>query len=97
MSDIDGLYNADPRSNPDAKLIPQVTELTEEIMAMAGGVGSWRGTGGMATKLSAAKVAMENGCDMVITNGARMEDLYDIVEGKAVGTRFIAKKKEAAQ
>ena len=64
---------------------------------MAGGVGSWRGTGGMATKLSAAKVAMESGCDMVITNGARMEDLYDIVEGKAVGTRFIAKKKEAAQ
>ena len=96
LSDIDGLYNADPRSNPDAQLIPQVTELTEEIMAMAGGVGTWRGTGGMATKLSAAKVAMEHGCDMVITNGARMEDLYDIVEGKAVGTRFIAKK-EAAQ
>ncbi|MBQ2739189.1 MAG: glutamate 5-kinase, partial [Oscillibacter sp.] len=94
LSDIDGLYDADPRSNPDAKLIPQVTELTDEIMAMAGGVGSWRGTGGMATKLSAAKVAMENGCDMVITNGARMEDLYDIVEGKNVGTRFIAPKKE---
>ena len=97
LSDIDGLYDADPRSNPDAKLIPQVTELTDEIMAMAGGVGSWRGTGGMATKLSAAKVAMEAGCDMVITNGARMEDLYDIVEGKAVGTRFLAKRKEAAQ
>ena len=94
LSDIDGLYDADPRSNPDAKLIPQVTELTDEIMAMAGGVGTWRGTGGMATKLSAAKVAMSNGCDMVITNGARMEDLYDIVEGKAVGTRFIAPNKE---
>jgi glutamate 5-kinase len=59
---------------------------------MAGGAGSWRGTGGMATKLSAAKVAMEAGCDMVIANGARMKDLYDIVDGKDIGTRFIAKK-----
>ena len=82
------------QTGKDAKLLHRVTALTDEVMEMAGGAGSWRGTGGMATKLSAAKVAMSNGCDMVITNGARMEDLYDIVEGKAVGTRFIAPNKE---
>ncbi len=57
---------------------------------MAGGAGTWRGTGGMATKLSAAQIATGAGCDMVITNGKRPQDLYDIVEGKPVGTRFIA-------
>ena len=63
-----------------------------QILSMAGGAGTWRGTGGMATKLSAAKIAMESGCDMVITNGARMKDLYGIVEGQDIGTRFIAAK-----
>ena len=92
LSDIDGLYDSDPRSNRDAKLIPTVSTLTEDILSMAGGAGSARGTGGMATKLSAARIAMESVCDMVITNGARPADLYDIVEGKAVGTRFIGKK-----
>ena len=58
---------------------------------MAGGAGTWRGTGGMATKLSAARIAMDAGCDMVITNGARPEDLYGIVEGRDIGTRFAAK------
>ena len=91
LSDIDGLYDADPKTHSDAKQLHQVTELTPEILEMAGGAGSWRGTGGMATKLSAARVAMEAGCDMVITNGTRMEDLYGIVEGKDIGTRFIAK------
>ena len=67
-------------------------ELTPEILEMAGGAGSWRGTGGMATKLTAARIAMESGCDMVITNGARMEDLYGIVAGKDIGTRFLATK-----
>ena len=57
---------------------------------MAGGAGSWRGTGGMATKLSAARIAMAAGCDMVITNGKRMADLYGIVEGENIGTRFLA-------
>ncbi len=92
LSDIDGLYDADPKTHPDAKLLHQVTELTPEILEMAGGAGSWRGTGGMATKLSAARIAMEAGCDMVITNGKRMEDLYGIAEGKDIGTRFLAKK-----
>ena len=92
LSDINGLYEADPHDHPKAKLIHRVAELTPEIIQMAGGAGSWRGTGGMATKLSAAEIAMGAGCDMVITNGARMEDIYDIVAGKDVGTRFLAKR-----
>ena len=89
-SDIDGLYDADPRTHPEARLLHRVTALTPEILEMAGGAGTWRGTGGMATKLSAARIAMAAGCDMVITNGARPEDLYGIVEGRDIGTRFIA-------
>ena len=92
LSDIDGLYNADPKTHPDAKLLHHVEELTPEIYEMAGGTGSWRGTGGMATKLSAARIATEAGCDMVITNGSRMEDLYGIVDGEDIGTRFLSKK-----
>lgn len=88
FSDIDGLYNANPRQNPDACLIDRIDTLTDEVMAMAGGAGSWRGTGGMATKLNAAKIAMECGCDMVITNGKKPEALYDIAEGHPVGTLF---------
>ena len=93
MSDIDGLYNADPKTHPDAKLLHHVHEITPEILEMAGGAGSWRGTGGMATKLTAARIAMESGCDMVITNGARTEDLYGIVAGEDIGTRFLASKR----
>lgn len=92
LSDIDGLYDADPKTHPNAKLLHHVEELTPEIYEMAGGAGSWRGTGGMATKLSAAHIATEAGCDMVITNGERMEDLYGIVAGEDIGTRFIAAK-----
>lgn len=91
LSDIDGLYDADPRTHPDAKLIHHVSAITPELRAMAGGAGTWRGTGGMATKLHAAQVALDAGIDMVISNGARMEDLYDIVAGKNIGTRFSAK------
>ena len=93
LSDIEGLYDADPHKKPDAKLLRRVTELTPEILAMAGGAGTWRGTGGMMTKLSAARIAMDAGCDMVITNGKRAESLYDIVMGKEIGTRFLAQKK----
>lgn len=92
FSDIDGLYEADPRKHPEAKLLRQVPALTPEILAMAGDAGTWRGTGGMQTKLSAAKTATEAGCDMVIANGKRPEALYDIVEGLEVGTRFLAKE-----
>ena len=92
FSDIDGLYDADPRTHPDAKLLPEVREITQDILAMAGGAGTWRGTGGMATKLSAAQIATAAGCDMVITNGKRPQELYDIAEGRPIGTRFIAKR-----
>ena len=88
LSDIDGLYDADPRTHPDARLIHHVEEVTPALRAMAGGAGSWRGTGGMATKLNAAELALEAGIDMVITNGSRPEELYRIVEGGEVGTRF---------
>ena len=90
LSDIDGLYDSDPRQNPDARLIHRVEDVTPELRAMAGGAGSWRGTGGMATKLNAAELAMAAGVDMVITNGARPEDLYGILRGEDIGTRFLA-------
>lgn len=97
FSDIDGLYSADPRTNPQAKLLSRVTELTADILSMAGKAGTWRGTGGMTTKLSAARIAMDAGCDMVIANGARPEALYGITEGNDIGTRFIANRKEGKQ
>ena len=93
LSDINGLYTEDPRKNPDAKLIHQVEEITPEILASAGGKGSTLGTGGMATKLNAAQIATENGIDMIISNGENPDILYDILECKDVGTRFIAKRK----
>ena len=89
LSDIDGLYTADPRKDPAAKLIPVVEAVTDEIEALGGGVGSGLGTGGMATKLRAAKLVTGAGCDMVIANGERPELLYDIVDGRPVGTRFL--------
>ena len=91
LSDIDGLYDADPRKDPNARLIHRVTAVTEQLRSSAGGAGTSRGTGGMQTKLNAAELALDAGIDMVITNGAHPEQLYDIVEGKDVGTRFSAK------
>ena len=91
LSDIEGLYDANPKTHPDAKLIHEVRDLTSDIFEMAGDAGSWRGTGGMITKLHAARIAMENGIDMVITNGKKLENIYGIVEKKDIGTRFIAK------
>jgi len=88
LSDIDGLYTADPKKDPNAVLIPQVEDITPEVLALAGGAGSSLGSGGMATKLKAAQIAMDAGIDMVITNGEHPEVLYDLFEGKSVGTRF---------
>ena len=92
LSDIDGLYTGDPHANPEAKLIAQVNELTPEILALAGDSSSGLGTGGMMTKLHAARIAAEAGCDMVIANGGNPDVLYDIVAGERVGTRFLGRK-----
>ncbi|MGN0620763.1 MAG: glutamate 5-kinase [Porcipelethomonas sp.] len=91
LSDIDGLYDSDPRKNPDAKLIPVVTEITEHIENIAGGAGSELGTGGMATKINAARIAGEAGIDMIIMNGDNPYKLYDLFENTETGTLFIAK------
>lgn len=88
LSDIDGLYTADPRKDPNARLIPLVEEITPEIIALAGGSGSSLGSGGMATKLKAAQIATQSGIDMIIANGEHPEVLYDLSEGKPAGTRF---------
>ena len=88
LSDIDGLYTKDPHKNRDARLIPVVTEITPSILSLADGAGSEFGTGGMATKLKAAAMVMEEGVDMVIANGSKPSVLYDIAEGRPAGTRF---------
>ena len=93
LSDIRGLYTADPHKNPDAQLIDRVDYISPEIMALAGSPGSALGTGGMATKLQAAEMVMAQGCDMVISHGEHPELLYDLVEGKPVGTRFVGQKR----
>ena len=92
LSDIDGLYTADPHTEPNAKLIQTVKEITPEILALAGGCGSALGTGGMKTKLRAAAMCAEAGCDMIIANGADPQLLYRLADGEAIGTRFVAKK-----
>lgn len=88
LSDIDGLYTADPHTDPNASLIPVVCEIDEMLRSLAGDSGSTQGTGGMVTKLRAAEICFGCGCDMIITNGNRPESLYDIVDGKNVGTIF---------
>ncbi len=88
LSDIDGLYTADPHRDADAALIAHVPALTEEICALAGVSASGQGTGGMVTKLQAAKICLDCGCAMIIANGNRPEALYDILAGKSVGTIF---------
>ena len=92
LSDIDGLYTADPRKDANATLIPTVKEINENIMNLAGAAGTSRGTGGMVTKLHAAQLCMNAGIDMIIANGSNPEVLYDIFDGKSVGTRFTGKE-----
>ena len=91
LSDIAGLYTADPHSHPDATLIHRVHKIDEKIMALAGVSSTALGTGGMVTKLRAAEICLACGCDMVIANGHNPELLYDILEGKQVGTKFTEK------
>lgn len=88
LSDIDGLYTADPHTDASAKLIPHITELTDDIMAFGGESGSSLGTGGMKTKLNAAKICRDGGSDMWIINGSNPSLLYDLFDGKPVGTHF---------
>jgi glutamate 5-kinase len=90
LSDVDGLYDGDPRSGSSAHLIPVVESIDGRILSLAGGAGSQRGTGGMATKLKAAQAAAAAGIDMVIMNGSRPEDIYGIFSGQRVGTYFPA-------
>jgi len=91
LSDIGGLYTADPHKQKDAKLIDTVTDISDDIIALGGGSGSSLGTGGMQSKIKAAQICVESGCDMIIANGENPEILYDIAEGEKIGTRFIAK------
>lgn len=88
MSDIDGLYDSNPNDNPDAKLIPYVEKITDEIRSLAGGPGSKLGKGGMITKIKAAEIANENGMDMIIVNGRNPSVLYRIFDGEEAGTVF---------
>ena len=92
LSDIDGLYTKDPHKYEDAELIPVVEKLTPEILALAEGKGSELGTGGMKTKLRAAEIAVNAGIDMIIANGSEPNLLYNVIDGKPFGTRFVGKK-----
>ena len=95
LSDIDGLYTDDPRKNPDAKFISQVDELTDELMGMGKATtGSNVGTGGMNTKLLAARIATKAGADMIIANSKDIGVLHRLLAGEDEGTLFVAKKDE---
>ena len=91
LSDIDGLYTADPHTDPAATLITRCSRVDESIYALAGASASSQGTGGMVTKLRAAEICLECGCDMAIANGSRPQNLYDLLDGKPVGTLFSEK------
>jgi glutamate 5-kinase len=88
LSDIDGFYDSDPRKNPNSKMIHTINEITPAVEKSAGGVGTKRGTGGMVTKLTAARIAINSGIDMVLTNGSKPELIIDILEGREIGTMF---------
>ena len=89
LSDIDGLYTADPHNDPNAKLIHTVHIIDDALLSLAGASAGNQGTGGMVTKLQAAKICMDCGCEMIISNGNRPDNLYDIMDGKEIGTKFI--------
>lgn len=94
LTDIDGLFSANPKTDSEAVLIPVVEEITPEIEKLAGGTGSSRGTGGMITKLHAAKTAGAAGIPTVIMNGTNPDDIFRVIEGRQTGTIFRAQKKE---
>ena len=90
LSDIDGFYDRDPRLYKDAKLISRIENIDESVYELAGGAGSRRGTGGMRTKLQAADLATRSGIDTIVMNGQNTDGLYDLAEGRKVGTLFVA-------
>ncbi len=92
LTDIDGLYNSNPKLNPNAKKIDVVEEINDEILSMAAGTGSNRGTGGMITKLSAASYATQRGVEVYVINGENPENLYKVFDGEQLGTKFTAKR-----
>ena len=92
LSDVDGLFDSDPRKNPEAKLISRVDRIDDDLLSMAGGAGTERGTGGMATKLAAARIVTEAGIPMFIVNGKEPQVLYDLLDGARIGTYFEASK-----
>ncbi len=94
LSDIDGLYSADPRKNPKAEIIRRIENITPEIEKLASGAGTSFSTGGMVTKIIAAKYCIEAGIDTVITTGNEPSIIFDVLEGKEIGTHFVAKKNE---
>lgn len=89
LSDIDGFYDSDPRLYPNAKLIDHISKIDDKIQSLAGGAGSRRGTGGMKTKLQAAKLATAQGIDTIVTNGKNPSALYEIIKGGKAGTLFV--------
>lgn len=93
LSDIDGFFDSDPRKNPDSKMLSIIKDITPEIEHCAEGAGTKRGTGGMVTKLKAAKIATKAGVNVVLTNGSNPEVIMDIIEGQDLGTIFIGKSK----
>lgn len=92
LTDIDGLYDANPNEDENAKLIPVVTEINDDLFEIAGGHGSRFSTGGMVTKLHAAQIATASGIDTIVMNGSAPEDIYKALDGKQIGTFFIGKK-----
>lgn len=92
LSDIDGLYTANPQTHPDAVIVPEVAEITPEIEASAGGVGSARGTGGMATKIQAAKAATSSGIHLVIASGTEKNAITRVLQGEELGTLFVSRE-----
>lgn len=92
LSDIDGLFTDNPRENKDVSLIPFVEQIDDNILLMAKGAGSDVGTGGMATKIAAARIATDSGADMIIANGEKLSVIRDIINGKEIGTIFKAHK-----
>ena len=92
LSDVDGLYTANPQTHPDAVIVPEVAEITPEIEASAGGVGSARGTGGMATKIQAAKAATSSGIHLVIASGTEKNAITRVLQGEELGTLLVSRE-----